>query len=66
MNVGFGRLREALEKILHQFDLEIADAFCCDLRIHDAARPSAKIYGGSSECFVHGHQEIARAQNAAL
>src|SRR6266403_609355 len=66
MNVGFCRLREALEEILHQFDLEIADTFCRDLRIHDAVRPSAKIHGGSSECFVHGHQEVARAQNAAL
>jgi len=27
MNVGFCRLREALEEILHQFDLEIADTF---------------------------------------
>src|SRR5260370_7284579 len=66
MDVGLRRLRKALEKILHQLYLEIADAICRDLCIHDAVRPSAKIHGGSSECFVHGHQEIAPAQNAAF
>src|SRR5260370_27374905 len=66
MDVGLRRLRKALEKILDQLYLEIADAICRDLCIHDAVRPSAKIHGGSSERFVHGHQEIARAQNAAF
>src|SRR5260370_42055019 len=66
MDVGLRRLRKSLEKILHQLYLEIADAHCRDLCIHDAVRPSAKIHGGSSECFVHGHQEIACAQHSAF
>src|ERR1700693_6275844 len=66
VDVGLRSLRKALEKILHQFHLEIADAFGRDLRLHDAVRSSAKVHGGGSECFVHGHQEIARAQNATL
>src|SRR5260370_7766128 len=66
MDVGFRGLRKALEKISHQFDLEIAGAFCSDLRIQDTIGPSAKINRGSGERFVHGHQEIAGAQDAAF
>src|SRR5229473_2953588 len=66
MDIGFGRLRKSLEKIFHQFYLEIAGAFGRDLHLHDAVRPSTKVHSGSSECFVHAHQEIAGTQNAAL
>jgi len=66
MNVGLCGLRETLKKIFHQFDLEIANAFGSNLCLYDATRPAAKIYSGSGERFVHGHQEITGAHNAAL
>src|SRR6266699_5479523 len=66
MDIGLRRLRKALEKILHQLCLEIADASCRDLGLYDAVRSSAKIHSSGGKRFVHGHQEIARSQNAAL
>jgi len=66
MNIGLGSLRETLKKIFRQFHLEIADALGRDLRLHDAIGPAAEIDCGGCERFVHGHQEIARSQNAEL
>src|SRR5437763_10325 len=55
MDIGFRRLRKALEKILHQLYLEIADASCRDLGLYDAVRPSAKIHSSGGKRFVYGH-----------
>src|SRR5690242_2960917 len=66
MNVGFGSLRKTLKEVLHQFHLKIADANRRDFCLHHTTRPSAEVNGGSRECFIHRHQEIACAQDAAL
>src|SRR5882762_6645939 len=66
MHVDSGGLCEALKKILDELDLEIADALCRDLCIHHAVGPAAEIDGGDGKCFVHGHEEISGAQDAAL
>src|SRR5260370_42321173 len=66
MRVRFCGLRKSMKKIFHQLDLEIADALCGDLRVHHAIGPSAKINRGGGERFVHWHQEIAGAQDAAF
>src|SRR5260370_12556410 len=66
MDVGLSGLRETLEEIFHQLDLEIADAFCGDLGIHYAIGPSSKINRSGRESFVHGHQEITATQNPSL
>src|SRR5260370_42483561 len=66
MNVGLTRLREALKKIFHQLDLKIADTLGRDLRFHNTVWPSAEIHRGGGQRFVHGHQEVAGTQDAAL
>src|SRR5260370_8936801 len=66
MDVGLSGLRETLEEIFHQLDLEIADASCGDLGIHYAIGPSSEINRSGRESFVHGHQEKTGTQNAAL
>src|SRR6267378_3048539 len=66
MHVGAGGMCEALKKILDELDLEIADALCRDLCMHHAKGPPAEIDGGGGECFVHGHEEISGAQDAAF
>jgi len=43
MNVGFCRCANPWKKSSTSSAWKIADAFCRDLRIHDAVRPSAKI-----------------------
>jgi hypothetical protein len=60
MDVGACGLREALEKVYEELDLEIADAYCSDLGVHDAVGAAAKIGGG--ERFVHGREEISGAR----
>src|SRR5258708_19482840 len=66
MHVRFRGLREALEKILHQLDLKIADALCRNLRIHDTIGPAAEIHRSRTHSFVHKHQDQSGAQNATL
>src|SRR6516225_6031818 len=59
-------LGEALEEILDQFGLELPDGPRSEVRLDDAKRAAAKIDGCGGQCFVHGHQEISCAENAAL
>jgi hypothetical protein len=55
-----------LKEIFDELDLEVADALCCDLCIDDAIGPAAEIDSSGGKSFVHRHQEISSAQNAAL
>src|SRR5208282_4889058 len=64
MHIGARGLRKALEKVLHQFGLKIADAFCEEFCLDDAKTAATKIDSGRSKGFVHGHQEITGAENA--
>src|SRR6266704_1347431 len=66
MHVGARGLRKTLEKILEQLDLEIADVLRGDFCAHYTTRPAAQVHGSRGKSFVHWHQEIARAQDAAL
>ena len=66
MDVGAGGLREALKKIFEQFSLEIAYAASGDFRAADAVWAAAEIDRGGGERFVHGHQKISGAEDAAL
>src|SRR5262249_45728204 len=66
VNVGAGGLREALKKILDEFGLKITDPRLREFGVDDAERPPAEIDGGDGERFVHGHQEISGAIDAAL
>jgi hypothetical protein len=64
MHVRPRRLRKALEKILGKLRLEVADPRGGKSRLNNAKRPPAKIDGGCSKRFVHGHQEISGAQDS--
>ncbi len=64
VDVGFGGLREALEKIFEKFDGEVADFGSFYLCMEDAARAAAEIDCGCGEGLVHGHQKISGAENA--
>src|SRR6476646_5907994 len=66
VNVGAGGLRESLKEILGELGLKIADKFRGDLSVADAVGTSAEVDRGGCESFVHGHQEIARAKDAAF
>ena len=66
MDIGAGGLREALKEIFGQLGLEIADEFRGDLGVADAVGSATEIDGGCGQRFVHRHQEISGAQDAAL
>src|SRR6266853_2966621 len=66
VNVRSSGLREAAEEILQQFRLETANVFCREFPFADQMRPAAEVDGRSRKGFVHRHQEVSRAQNAAL
>lgn len=64
MDVGFRGLREAEEKIIEKFRLKITDAWRIYFCVDYAMRASAEIDGSDSESLVHGHDEIAGAEDA--
>ena len=66
VDVRARRLREALEKVLDQFGLEIADALCIYFAATNTIRTAAEIDSCGRKCFIHGHQEISGAQDAAF
>src|SRR5712692_8555801 len=66
MDVGARGLRERAEEILKQLGLKIADPASGEFPLTHAMRPPAEINCRRRERFVHGHQEISGAQDAAL
>src|SRR3984885_8910081 len=56
---------KAFEEIKHQFRLQIAYSRCPDLGIDHGGNASPEIDGRQAESFVHGHEEITGAQDAA-
>jgi hypothetical protein len=66
VNVRARGLRETAKEILEQFRLQAADVLRRKFPFADQVRTSAEIDGRRRERFVHGHQKISGAQNAAL
>src|SRR5437879_6392403 len=66
VNVGTGSAGEAFEEIVDQLGLEITYKARADFGIDYGGGASAEIDGGHSHGFVHRHEEISGAQNAAL
>ena len=66
VDVGASAAREALKEIRDQLGLQIADQPRAHLGFDGEGRAAAQIDGGDGEGFVHGHEEVAGAQNAAL
>ena len=58
-------MREALEEVVHELGLQIADARDLHLQIDDGVRPAAEIDGRDRQRLVHRHDEVAGAVDAA-
>jgi hypothetical protein len=66
VNVGAGGLREAQEKVLGQFRLKISHFRSGNFSIANAMWPPAEIDRGDCQSFIHWHDEVSSAQDAAL
>src|SRR5271165_4229533 len=66
MDVGGGGLREAPEKVFEELGLEVAYFRGGKLPGADAVGSSGKVERGGGKTIVHGHQEVAGAEDAAL
>src|SRR5260370_37878193 len=66
MNVGVGATGEAFKEVVHQFGLEVAHQPRAHLRVDNRGRASAEINGCDSKSFIHGHDKVAGAHDAAL
>ena len=67
VDVGARADREALEEVVHQLGLQIADrAARFTFEIDDGVRPAAEIDGRDGQRLVHRHHEVAGAVDAAL
>ena len=66
VDVGGGGLREAAEKVFEEFGLEVAYFGRGEFPGADAVGAAGEVEGGGGEAIVHGHQEIAGAEDAAL
>ena len=66
MHVGGRGLGEAAKEILDQLGLQVAHETRRKSPLAYAVRSPAEIDGRRRERFVHGHQEISGAQDAAL
>ena len=66
MDVGARSAGEPFEEIVYQFRLKIADHASSNFGIDHSRSASAEIYRSKTQRFVHRHQEVSGAQNAAL
>src|SRR5208337_657122 len=66
VNVCTSTAGEALEEVSDQFGLQVADETGADFGVDSKSGAPAQVHGGDGESFVHGHQEVSGAQNAAL
>src|SRR5258708_40136599 len=64
MNFGLGGLREALKKILQQFDGEIGDLLRFDFGVNQTVWAATQINRRGGKGFVHRHQEVSSAENS--
>ena len=66
VDVGARAASEALEEVGHEFGLQVADKARAHFCVDGEGGAAAEVDGGDGERFVHGHEEVAGAQNAAL
>ena len=64
VHVGARAEREAVEKIMDELGLQIADTRDADLEVDDCVRPPSEIDRGNRKRLVHRHDEIAGAVDA--
>jgi hypothetical protein len=65
VNVGAGAEGEPGEEVVNELGLQIADACHPGPQIDDGVRASAEVDGRDRERFIHRHDEIAGAIDAA-
>ena len=65
MHVGARALGEAVEEVVDQLGLEIADAADLELQVDDGMDAAAEIDRRDAERLVHRHDEVAGAVDAA-
>src|ERR1044071_4384985 len=66
MNVRLRATSEAIKEVGNKFGLQITDQVHANFCVDYSSGTSRKIYGRDAQCFVHGHDKISGAQNAAL
>jgi hypothetical protein len=57
---------EAFKKVRDKFGLQIANEAGAHLGVDSKGSATAKVNGGDSEGFVHGHDEVAGAEDSTL
>jgi hypothetical protein len=57
---------EAFKEICHQLGLQVADKARADFGIDGEGGAATEVDGRDCQCLVHGHKEVAGAQDAAL
>src|ERR1700674_573951 len=65
MNIGTRASGKTPKEIAHQFHLQISHSRRTDFGIDHRRRAPPEIDGGETESFIHGHDEVAGAQNSA-
>ena len=65
VHVRPGPLREPLEEVVHELGLQIADPRRPDPQVHRGVRPAREIDRGDGQRFVHRHDEVPGALDAA-
>ncbi len=64
--LALGAAGEAFEEIGDEFGLEVADEAGADLGVDGVSGAAAEVDCGDGEGFVHGHEEVSGAEDAAL
>ena len=62
----FGAAGETFEEVGDEFGLEVADEGDVDLVVDGVGGAAGEVDGGDGEGLVHGHDEVAGAEDAAL
>jgi hypothetical protein len=66
MHIGARASGEPFKKIGDQFRLQVTHEAGTHLGVDGERGASTEVYGGDGEGFVHGHEKVPGAQNAAL
>ena len=66
VDVGFGAAGEAIEEVGEEFGLEVAYEANLYLVVDDVGDAAGEVDGGDGEGLVHGHDEVAGAEDALL
>src|SRR6266571_3923821 len=66
MDIGARAASKAFKEVVNQLRLQVADHPRFHFCVHYGRGATAEIYGSHSQSFVHWHQEVSGAHDAAL